>query len=103
MAGCLRGEGPLAREPLAQLSRPPPFPCPGTRQGHTEALEGCVAKLQRTKRPGRDELAALLPEVEGLPVQPEEGELLGRVVRKFDRWKVGGYCWEVGLTAARWG
>lgn len=56
-------------------------------KGHTEALEGCVAKLQRTKRPGRDELAALLPEVEGLPVQPEEGELLGRVVRKFDRWK----------------
>ncbi len=50
-----------------------------------------MAKLQRTKRPTREELAALLPELEALQVQPEEGEVLDRVVRKFDRWKVGGH------------
>lgn len=70
-----------SRHPVRVLH--PPF-----LQGQTEPLESCVAKLQRTKRPGRDELASLLPELEALPVQPEEGELLGRVVRKFDRWRV---------------
>lgn len=65
--------------------------CP-PRQGNTAPLEGAVVKLQRTKRPERAELAALLPELGGLPVQPREGETLDRILRKFDRWAVRLCC-----------
>jgi hypothetical protein len=55
-------------------------------QGNTDPLESCIAKLQRTKRPERDELAALQPELQRLPVQPREGEEVDRLIKKFDRW-----------------
>ena len=39
-------------------------PLPRLLQGNTDPLESCIAKLQRTKRPERDELAALLPDLQ---------------------------------------
>ena len=39
-------------------------PAPPCLQGNTDPLEQAVAKLQRTKRPDRADLAALLPELQ---------------------------------------
>lgn len=73
---------PVTPFPRLVLSHAPPL------QGNTEPLEAAVAKLQRTKRPEREQLAAMLLELSALPVQPDEAETLDRLLKKFDRWAV---------------